>query len=101
MVAAATEPKYTGEDRRQGVQREDIYDKVMEIRTEQKLIRNDLCDVCKNDARHERVLYGNGREGLITTVSKLVDAMNDIKKMQWFIIAGVIGLIIEKLSSLF
>lgn len=100
-VTTIQNDKYAGPDRRSGVQREQIYDKVNEIHIEQKLIRNDLCDVCKKVESHDKLFHGNGKEGLVTTVSKLVDAVNDIKKLQWFVALAIIGLIVEKIASLF
>ena len=45
--------------------------------------------------KHEKLISGNGEDGLITNVSKLKDKVGDYSKVVWIFVAGVIGILLD------
>ena len=63
-------------------------------------IDNTLSSLCKEVNKHDETLYGNGKEGITTTIRLLSQAYDRLSKWFWLILAGFAGLILQAVWQL-
>jgi len=60
-----------------------VADQQKEIITKLTILTSDLGNLSGVVAKHEKILSGNGKDGLCTTVSKVVDAVDGMAEELW------------------
>ena len=63
-------------------------DSTVQVRNECKIRFDDLKEL-------ERTINGNGKDGIKTRMAVVEGKLEDIRKLLWLAVAGIIGLIIE------